>query len=367
MLKKYQGGPLETSEKRQAVIDNIESMAKNGDLDGLKSIINSRANSNVKNDAFKMVASNWSKVKKNWADLKQSGVKLEGDDYTAFKKMNDDLAAQAKDTSQELDEYRAVTAMAAQAYSEARMEKEKKAGTFKEYNKQTLGSLKSVGYLETMSPAWHAARAEGLGGSDIGPIMGMGGQYANSNYNRVLRAKLGENKDSDNIKPALTTVFGRGHAWEDTIRYDYMDRNPDKNVIFTKDSWENSEEPWKKANFDGLIADDNGNINGILEIKTGSGAGWGDPSEGASSVPDYYVAQSVWYAKNAGVKNITFATTFNDNDYREYSFTLDDPVAKDISDRMDDQVNDFWNNKLPEAKRILAEGGDPYLPEKKWK
>ena len=262
-----------------------------------------------------------------------------------------------------LTEYRVLSAKAALASSTLRENQERANGVFLSYDEKQLGDLVAMGEYPSGSPEWHAARAAGIGGSDVGGIMRVDPDYGSVNYQRVVAAKLGEElpdavqEDPDAGKD-FTTAVGRGNAWEEYIRYEVQDRNPDMNVAFCKTSWHGKGDlAYRHANFDGLFLDDNGKPEGILEIKTGSNAKkWGDPEkDGFAGVPEGYRKQALWYAANGGLKYGKIVAVIDDNDYREYNFSMSDPAIQAEVKEIYEATDGFW--KTIQEKKAAVESG----------
>lgn len=261
-----------------------------------------------------------------------------------------------------LTEHRVLTAKAAYASSTLRENIEREEGRFLSFDDDRLAGLVAMGEYPSGSPEWHAARAEGIGGSDVGGIMRVDKDYAQVNYQRVIAAKLGEelpanlvNAPTDRID--FTTAVGRGNAWEEYIRYEVQDRNPDMRVAFCKTSWHGEgENSHRHANFDGLFLDKDGKPEGILEIKTASSAKkWGDPADGLDGVPAGYRKQALWYAANANLKYGKIVAVIDDNDYREYDFDMSDPAIKAEVAEMYEATDKFWKH-VQEKREANASG-----------
>lgn len=256
-----------------------------------------------------------------------------------------------------LDEYRVINAQAALASSILQEEAERAAGTFLEYDGASIGDLESIGEYEINSPEWHAARAAGIGGSDVGAIMRVEKEWASANYSRVVNAKLGlDDPMQRSIDPQdLRTGIGRGNAWEEYIRYTITEKNPDLRVAFCKTSWHSSKVSYRHANFDGLILNAFGIPEGIIEIKTGSDVSkWGPESAGLDGVPAGYRKQVLWYAMNGDLKYGKIVAVLDDYDYREYDFTMDDPAIQAELQEMIDATDEFWVDMQDKRQKLAA-------------
>jgi len=284
-----------------------------------------------------------------YTDLKEAILKVRG--------VNEHLAA----LNNAIHEYRGVTARYAEAYSELRETREREEGRFLTYENETIGSLVADAEYASGSPEWHAQRQSGIGGSDVGKIMMVDKKYGVREYRDLLLKKVGldDVNDTDDFRNDYNTAVGRGNAWEETIRHMYADRNPDKNVAFCKTSWEGvGDEQYKHANFDGLELDENGKPYGIIEIKTGIHTDkWGSTDDGYAGMPEGYRKQALWYANNAGLKEVTLVAVLDDYDYREYKFSMSDPRAQAEVKEIEKATRSFWNT-VENHKKELSEGVD---------
>lgn len=358
---------LETPEEHANAMSTVTRLAQEGDEDGLNQFIESRIHSKAQDQALEALH----KLKaeedaiKEYKKQAEEGIKKHNAKRAPVKLDDDILAEYERELSavgtrernlklldnyenkkaleKKLGDYRSVAGVAALAVSTLRENRERAEGTFLTYDKDYIGDLDSEGSYEPDSPEWHAARARGIGGSDVGAIMRVDKDFAASNYENMLRAKLGlPPKDEPETGPE--SAIGRGNNWEEKIRQMYADNNPHLNVAFSKDSWVGrGDKSYLKANFDGLELDDNGNAVGIVEIKTGRSydGKWGDPADGIKGVPTGYLYQAIYYARNANLKHGTVVALLDDRDYREYKFSMDDPEVKEISEKIGKEVDVF--------------------------
>lgn len=214
-----------------------------------------------------------------------------------------------------------------------------------EYKGDTLGTaVKSGSYVED-SPEWHAARANGIGGSDISIIMGVS---PFKKRDALLKMKTGE------VVQQVSNVPGgaahRGHVWEGFIAREFADKNPDKKVLYTKDSWQNKDDENKKANFDGLICENGSDVpNAILEIKTTS-----KPEDWANGVPEHYRLQVIWYMSNCGFSKGYVAVRINDAEYRQYEVTTTDEEIANIHAEVATFLEEVAARKAELAQEAVA-------------
>lgn len=331
---------IESGSERAAAEEKVSSLILAGDDAGLIKFAYARATKPayraalLRRDAFRVELAALDLVyqiaKGKTPD--SSGVKKK-DTFVAIREATlafREVFEKNAELQEELNIYRELSAQAAAVSSKIRDVRARANGTFLEFAEDKLGGLVAMGIHEPGSPEWHAERADGMGGSDVGPIMRVDGQYASVNYRRVLLSKLGE---AEAIAPPIhpgspeTTAIGRGNAWEEALRQRCADENPDLRIAFCKTSWAGKGKyVYRRANFDGLFLDSFGNPVGVLEIKTSSDEKqWGDVDLGIWAVPASYRKQVLWYAVNAKLKWGKIAVLIDDYDYREYNFDMADP------------------------------------------
>jgi DNA polymerase III epsilon subunit-like protein len=358
--------PIESSSERAAAEKRVESLIAAGDDAGLMEFAYSRADNQKyrealsRRDAFRAeltkLDDRYQIAKGNIPGV--SGVKKK-DTFVAIRKATlafRDVFEQNAELQEELNIYRELTAQAAAASARIREDRERKNGTFLEFAGEELGDLVAIGSHESGSDEWHADRAEGIGGSDVGPIMRVDKHYASVNYRRVLLAKLGE---AEEIAPPIhpgspeTTAIGRGNAWEEALRQRCADENPDLRIAFCKTSWAGvGKFCYRHANFDGLILDSFGRPVGVVEIKTSSDRSqWGPVEYGLWSVPEGYRKQILWYAANARLEFGKLVVLIDDHEYREYNFKMSDPEIQLEIQQIFEQTDAFWEMVI--AKRAV--------------
>lgn len=140
-----------------------------------------------------------------------------------------------------------------------------------------------LGHFENNSPEWHEARA-GIGGSDIGTILGVNRWKTAED---LLNERL--NPDTPRIEPNLAMRMGT--AFEAAIRRLWLEDNQHWLAVEETGTWQSTENPFWKANPDGFIRWNDGEI-GILEIKYSQQA----------ELPITWVYQVQWYLMLLGLK-----------------------------------------------------------------
>lgn len=226
----------------------------------------------------------------------------------------------------QINEYKDVAAPVVAKIADLEEEQMRANGEWAEYTDNTLNNMSETATYDSGTREWLEQRQEGVGGSDVGPIIRAKGSY--SSRDDIMQSKLQPITDEQVNEQAkdnaeFTGPLGRGNAWEKRIFLQVQKNNPDENITFCKTSWRNNDNQFQTANFDGLMTDENGHPDGIVEIKTASVASkWGPESAGLDGVPATYRTQALWYAQAAGFKRGKVAVVIDDREYREYNFVV---------------------------------------------
>lgn len=249
-----------------------------------------------------------------------------------------------------LDAYKSVSARAMKHLEEHRTEEDIKAGRFVEYTHDALNGMVAIGSFPSGSREWLESRQNGIGGSDVGAIIGaVEPEYAIDAYREVLRSKVEPITDEDveeENSEDFSLPYVRGNAWEEAILRMFTERNPNENVTHCKTSWRRSDVSHHYANFDGMLLDADGNPEGIVEIKTSDDPEhWGPVESGLDGVPAHYRAQVLWYTLAAGFTRGVLVALIDDTEYREYWFTVDEALLSEAEDNAQ-KVASFWAKVL---------------------
>lgn len=187
------------------------------------------------------------------------------------------------------------------------------------------GSYRTVS-APTGSRAWLEQRQNGVGGSDIGPIIGTDGKWAERNYNNVFWSKVDPISEDDVQAQSDDNAggpMGRGHTWEPRIIEQFQEDNPHLDVMISKDSWAIKGSKSAAINVDGLLSDTGDGVpNGILECKTSS-----RKEDWANGVPEGYKAQTLYYMERLGFKYGYVKVLFDDNEYAQFRLEAGDVVT----------------------------------------
>lgn len=143
-----------------------------------------------------------------------------------------------------------------------------------------------LGKLELHSPEWHDTRAKGIGGSEIGTIMGL--NLWESAY--ALWAKkcgLIPDERSDNWSMRL------GRVLESPILSIWQEDNPDWKLLDTG-TYADKSNPWRIANPDAIAQHKKTKELMVIEVKTAR-MGWAE-------TPPAYRSQLLWYMDILDIK-----------------------------------------------------------------
>jgi putative phage-type endonuclease len=174
-----------------------------------------------------------------------------------------------------------------------------------------------IGTFTPGSPEWHAARADGLGGSEIGAVLGL------SPFDS--RFALWHRKAGNIAEVEESPEMEWGKRLEPVILGKYRDEHPDVDFDVVNGTFRHVDRPWQIANPDLLAADR------VIDAKFSLfGDGWGEL--GTDEVPPHIRCQGIWYADVLGVDRIDFAVLVGGCDYREYVVEFDAAEAQELRD-----------------------------------
>jgi len=188
----------------------------------------------------------------------------------------------------------------------------------------------------TLSAQQIEERKSGIGGSDVGCILGLN-KYK-SPFELYLE-KIGE-VESPDLSDNETVHFG--NVLEDVIADEYA-RRTGMNVRRRNTALSNKENPWMLANIDRSVDGE----SMVLECKTAGQYMTGDwGPEGTDEVPDSYMAQVIWYMSVTGYSRADLAVLIGGRDFRIYNFYRDVEMELMVIDK----AKSFWFDNV--AKKI---------------
>ncbi|WP_157978335.1 MULTISPECIES: YqaJ viral recombinase family nuclease [Nocardia] len=169
-----------------------------------------------------------------------------------------------------------------------------------------------LGTFAAGSEQWHAARANGLGGSEISAVLGV--NPWESHWTLWWRKK-------DLLPPVRENEYMRMGSLFEPVIYQHYAENllPAGHTMTTGTTYRHIDWPWMVANPDGLIFDYRGNLVDGLEIKCAvRDDKWGP--EGTDQIPIYYKTQVAWYCMVMGLRGLWIRVVFGVGDWRTYRF-----------------------------------------------
>lgn len=174
-----------------------------------------------------------------------------------------------------------------------------------------------LGTFEVQSPEWYAARAHGIGGSEIAAVLGI------SPYES--RFSLWHRK-AGTIGPVIETEqMAFGKLLEPVIGKYWLTLNSDTHLPSDGDggTYCHDERPWQIANPDHIAHRVDTYAPEVVEVKNiRFPDGWG--KDGSDDVPPYYRAQLLWYLDVIGARRGHFAVLFTGMEFRSYVVDYDD-------------------------------------------
>lgn len=144
---------------------------------------------------------------------------------------------------------------------------------------EQLGNAVFIGDFEADSPEWHELRSGGIGGSEIGTILGL--NPWESAYT-LWHKKQG--LIPDQIEPNWAIRFGK--AFEQPILNLFEEQHPELEFV-TAGTWRSKTHTFQHANPDAVYQDKNTGEYVVVEVKT-SRVPWDE-------IPKHYLAQLQWY------------------------------------------------------------------------
>lgn len=157
------------------------------------------------------------------------------------------------------------------------------------------------------------ARMSGIGGSDIGAILGL------NKYRSALDVFM---EKTGRIEPpdlSDNEHIHFGNVLEDVVAQEYARRQGVK-VRRRNQMFIHKDFPWALANIDRSVD----GFRKVLECKTADAwtkGNWGD--DGSDAVPDAYLVQDAWYMGVLDYPVADLAVLIGGNDFRTYHFTRD--------------------------------------------
>lgn len=205
-----------------------------------------------------------------------------------------------------------------------------------------------MNYEEVKYPSdeeWREARKKGVGGSDVGAIMGLNPWKSPV---EVWLEKTGHSEPPD-LSGKESVEWG--NRLEAVVAEKFADMHPEFKVRRKNRTMVSKSRPWAFANIDREILSKEG--HGILEIKT---AGLRSEGNWVFGPPDHYLCQVQHYLSVTGWDWAWVAVLIGGQEYREYFIPRDEDDIRAI----DKAVDDFWGfverGEIPELTGTGDEG-----------
>lgn len=217
-----------------------------------------------------------------------------------------------------------------------------------------------LGWFEPGSDAWHAARANGIGGSEIAAVLGLSPHESRFSLWHRKKGLIGPVEESPQMR------WGKKH--EPTICDEFAELHPEF-IVHGSPTFACGEQI---ANPDRLLYapdddPDRAEPVALLEAKTAyDDEGWGE--EGTDQIPVWYRAQCLWYLDVLGVDRCHVAVLIGLSDYREYVVEYDPTEAQLLREAGARFMNDLARDVRPDidghsatyqAIREIPDGLDP--------
>jgi putative phage-type endonuclease len=196
-------------------------------------------------------------------------------------------------------------------------------------------SLFSTDTKEINEDAWLLSRSLGIGGSDIGSICGVN-PFATAR--QVYLSKTGQYTPEFSNGAIERMHFGT--ILEPIVTSEYM-RRTGKKVVPLNAILKNNKHPWALANVDGIILNEEGIPEGILECKTAGEYSVADWEEG--DVMQSYIYQLNWYLFVTGLKWGAIACIVGGNKFYSYEIYRNDSL---IDTTLLPKADHFWNENV---------------------
>lgn len=204
------------------------------------------------------------------------------------------------------------------------------------------------GTVDAVNKQWHEQRDKGVGGSDVGVIMGVNRWKS---IEQLWNEKTGRSKPEDiSHKPCVIL----GNALEPALRTEYAYRHPDVKVTEPLYMLQDSERPWRQASLDGIITCTDG-MREVLEIKTVGGfnvAPWN-----LGGVPESYACQVLHYMAVSGFRRAQLISMIGNSDIIERTVERDEYLI----DLIESEVDEFWGSVQKDKQPLSRYPTDDFI------
>lgn len=189
---------------------------------------------------------------------------------------------------------------------------------------------------------WHELRGIGVGGSDIGAILGV------NKYKSAIDVYVDKTEGNKNTGNRFTHF---GHKLEKIVFEEFQERHKNMKCYTVPYTIQRGV---CVANVDGMIYDPEKNRYGVLELKTTSA--YNKDEWTGDTVPQSYYAQVQHYLFVTGLSYAYIACLVGGNDYKEFYI---ERSLEDI-DYLQEKATDFWKNHVEKRVPPMLDGSDSY-------
>lgn len=189
---------------------------------------------------------------------------------------------------------------------------------------------------------WHELRGIGIGGSDIGAILGVN-KYKSA-IDIYIDKTEGKKQDGNRF-----THFG--HKLEKVVFEEFQERHSNMRCYTVPYTIQRGV---CVANVDGMVYDPVKDKYGVLELKTTSA--YNKYEWTGDTVPQSYYAQVQHYLYVTGLSFAYIACLVGGNDYKEFYI---ERSLEDI-DYIQEKATDFWKNHVVKKVPPMLDGSDSY-------
>lgn len=169
-----------------------------------------------------------------------------------------------------------------------------------------------LGHFDAGSPEWHAARANGVGGSEIAAVMGLSPYESRFSLWHRKKNLIAPVEESEEM------YWGKVH--EQGICRRFAELHPGW-MVDPSPTFAAVDRPWQVVNPDRLLITPDGGFE-LLEAKTSRDADlWGE--QGTDEIPVWYRAQCLWYMDALRARRCHVAVLIAGSEYRQYIVEYD--------------------------------------------
>lgn len=212
----------------------------------------------------------------------------------------------------------------------------------------TAKEIKLTGTPEEISAQWHAQRDKGVGGSDVGVIMGVNRWKS---IEQLWAEKTGRVKPEDiSHKPCVIL----GNALEPALRAEYAYRHPEVQVEEPLYMLQDEAKHWRQASLDGIITCADG-MKEVLEIKTVGG--FNSHQWDMGGVPEPYACQVMHYMAVSGYRRAQLIAMIGNSRIVERTVERDEYLI----DLIESEVDEFWTSVQADKQPLKRNPTDEFI------